>query len=117
MTQKEIAELKEKEYNQKNWKVYGEGGCRDMILSCLAYGTTKDEFMKEYAPNYLKQKESWIDQETGKKRTHTDGFARTLKEVEAVWDDQVNYFRKHCRIKHGVYTDSEGCSYNSIVEY
>lgn len=117
MTQKEIAELKAKEYNRKNWKVYGEGGCRDFILSCLAYGTSKEEFMKKYAQNYLKQTESWIDRETNKRRTHTDGFANTLKEVEDVWDDQVSYFRNHCKIQYGVYTDSEGCSYNSIVEY
>ena len=117
MTQKQIAELKEKEYNRKNWKVYGEGGCRDMILSCLAYGTSKEEFMETYAPNYLKQTESWTDKETGKRRTHTDGFAKTLEEVEVVWDDQVNYFRNHCRIQRSVYTDSEGYSYNSIIEY
>ena len=117
MTQKEIAELKSKEYNRKNWKVYGEGGCRDMILSCLAYGTSKEEFMEKYASEYLRKKESWIDPNTGKKITHTDGFAKTLSEVEAVWDDQATYFRNHCRVTSGVYTDSEGCSYNSIVEY
>ena len=50
MTQEQIKTLKEKEYNQKNWKVYGEGGCRDMILSCLAYGTSKEEFMRENFP-------------------------------------------------------------------
>lgn len=117
MTQEQIKTLKTKEYNQKNWKVYGEGGCRDMILSCLAYGTSKEEFMKKYAHNYLKQTESWIDRETGKRRTHTDGFAKTLEEVEAVWDDQVAYFRDHCKVQCGTYVDSEGQSYNSIVEY
>ena len=117
MTQKEITELKSKDYNRKNWKVYGEGGCRDMILSCLAYGTSKEEFMETYAPNYLKQTESWIDRETGKRRNHTDGFANSLDEISAIWDDQVNYFKNHCRVISGVYTDSEGCSYNSIVEY
>ena len=38
--------------NRKNWKVYGEGGCRDMILSCLAYGTSKEEFMENIL-NYV----------------------------------------------------------------
>lgn len=117
MTQEQIKTLRDREYHRKNWKVYGEGGCRDMILSCFAYGYSKEDFMGNYAKNYLKQTESWIDKETGKRRTHTDGFAKTLEEVEAVWDDQVAYLRDHCKVNSGVYTDSEGCSYNSIVEY
>ena len=117
MTQKEINELKAKEFNQVNYKVYGEGGCRDMIMSCLTYGTSKEEFMENYAPNYIKQKEVFIDRETGKKKTHTEGFANTLEEVSRVWDDQAEYFKNHCRVNHNVYTDSEGCSYNSVVEF
>lgn len=116
MTQKQIEELKSKEYHSKNWKVYGEGGCRDMVMSCLTYGTSKEEFMREYAPNYLKQKEHWIDRETGKRKTHTEGFANNLDEVAAIWDDQENYFRNHCKVIKGAYVDSEGLSYNSVIE-
>ena len=101
MTQNKITELRQKEY-QKGI-VYGEGSCRDMVMSCLTYGTTKDYFMKNYAPNYVK--------------TRVSGKFKNLAEVEKIWDDQEDYFRNHCRINHNVYTDSEGLSYNSIVEF
>ena len=58
MTQEQIRTLKDNEY--KKGIVYGEGGCRDMIMSCLTYGTTKDYFMKKYAENYVKHEESWV---------------------------------------------------------
>ena len=118
MTQNEINELKSKEFNRtKGWKVYGEGGCRDMIMSCLTYGTSKEKFMEEYAPNYLKQKETWIDKLTGKRKTHIEGFANTLEEISLIWEDQSNYFRDHCKVNSNVYVDSEGVSYNSVIEF
>jgi hypothetical protein len=46
-----------------------------------------------------------------------DGKFNSLEEVSAIWDDQANYFRNHCRVNHNVYTDSEGLSYNSITEF
>jgi hypothetical protein len=103
MTQKEIENLKDKEYFEKGI-VYGEGGCRSMIMSCLIYGTTKDYFMKKYASNYVKTKPK-------------TGVFKDLAEVEKIWDDQENYFKNHCRVNHNVYTDSEGLSYNSITEF
>jgi hypothetical protein len=118
MTQNEINNLKRREYNRtKGWKVYGEGGCRDMIMSCLTYGVSKEKFMEEYAPNYLKQKEYCVDSQTGKMKTHIEGFANTLDEIGSIWEDQSNYFRDHCRVNSNVYVDSEGLSYNSLVEF
>lgn len=105
MTQKQIDELKDKEYKQDKI-VCGEGSCRSMIMSCLTYGTTKEEFMKTYAENYVKHK--------GRSK---DGKFNSLEEVSAIWDDQQNYFKNHCRVNYNVYTDSEGLSYNSITEF
>ena len=114
MTQEQIRILKDKEY--KEGIVYGEGGCRDMIMSCLTYGTTKEEFLRDYGPNYIKHSESWIDSR-GRNRKMNDGKFNDIKEVEKIWDDQQNYFKNHCRVNHNVYTDSEGLSYSSITEF
>ncbi len=115
MTQEQIRILKDKEYHQDKL-VYGEGGCRDMIMSCLIYGTSKEEFLRDYGPNYVKHSESWIDNR-GRRRKMNDGKFSDIKEVEKIWDDQENYFRNHVRVNHNVYTDSEGLSYNSITEF
>ena len=114
MKQKLITELKDREY--KEGIVYGEGSCRDMIMSCLTYGTTKDYFMKKYAPNYVKHEESWVNKNGSVKRTK-EGIFDTITDVEKIWDDQEDYFRNHCRVNHDVYTDSEGLSYNSVTEF
>lgn len=114
MTQEQIRTLKDQEY--KEGIVYGEGGCRDMIMSCLTYGTTKDYFMKTYAENYVKHEESWVGT-NGRIKRGKDGKFNTLEEVSAIWDDQQNYFKNHVRVNHNVYTDSEGLSYNSITEF
>lgn len=96
MTKKEIELLERKEY-QEQGLVYGEGGCRSMIMSCLIYGYGRDYFMKNHAQKYAA--------ELGGKR------------VEQIWEDQYDYFKNHCKVNHNVYTDSEGCTYNSITEF
>jgi hypothetical protein len=115
MTQEQIRILKDKEYHQDGI-VYGEGGCRDMIMSCLIYGTPKEYFLKNYGPNYVKHIDSWVGT-NGRVRRGGDGKFNSLEEVSLIWDDQENYFKNHCRVNHNVYTDSEGLSYNSITEF
>ena len=115
MTQKQIDELKNKEYFEDKI-VYGEGSCRSMIMSCLTYGTSKDYFMKNYASNYVKHSESWVGN-NGRVKRGKDGKFNSLEEVSAVWDNQENYFKNHCRVNRNVYTDSEGLSYNSVTEF
>jgi hypothetical protein len=115
MTQEQIRILKDKEYHQDGI-VYGEGGCRDMIMSCLIYGTPKEYFLKNYGPNYVKHIDSWVGT-NGRVRRGGDGKFESISEVEKIWDDQQNYFKNHCRVNHNVYTDSEGLSYNSITEF
>lgn len=96
MIKKEIEMLRSKEYKEQGL-VYGEGGCRSMIMSCLIYGNGRDYFMKNYAQKYAA--------ELGQER------------VEEIWEDQENYFKNHCRVNYNVYTDRDGCTYNSVTEY
>ena len=96
MTQKEIEILEHKEYKEQGL-VYGEGACRNMIMSCLVYGNGRDYFMKNHAHKY--------SAELGQER------------VEEIWEDQENYFKNHCKVNHDVYVDSEGCTYNSVTEF
>lgn len=96
MTQKEIELLEEKEYKE-NGLIYGEGGCRSMIMCCLVYGDGRDYFMKHHAPKYAAV--------LGQKR------------VEEIWDDQEDYFKNHCKVNYNVHTDSEGVTYNSVTEF
>jgi hypothetical protein len=96
MTQKEIEALEHKEYKEKRL-IYGEGGCRSMIMSCLIYGYGRDYFYKNHAQRY----EAVLGQER----------------VEEIWEDQYDYFINHCKVNHNVYTDSEGCTYNSVTEF
>ena len=39
------------------------------------------------------------------------------EEVNQLIEEQKEYFHNHVKINHGVYTDGDGCSYNSIEEY
>ena len=96
MTQKEIEMLEHKEYKEQGL-VYGEGGCRSMIMSCLVYGYGRDYFMKRHAQKYVA--------ELGEKR------------VEEIWEDQENYFNNHCKVNYNVHIDNEGVSYNSVTEF
>ena len=114
MRQKEIDILRDTEY--KKGVVYGEGSCRNMIMSCLVYGTTKENFLRDYGSNYVKHTDIYKTK-SGNKRYVKEGIFNSLEEVSKIWDDQENYFRNHVRVNHNVYTDSEGLSYDSIVEF
>lgn len=74
---------------------------RKMIICCVCYGEEYDI--------YSERTQSWGD--TGFKYGVSKlGFDKALE----VFRDQVNYMREHAKIHHGVYTDYEGCTYNSI---
>lgn len=77
-----------------------ELSCREMINSCLIYcnptafyDETTHEF-QDYAQRYVK-----------------DLGAETVKRL---WDEQLADFSK-ATVLFGVYTDSEGCCYNSCI--
>ena len=79
---------------------------REMIMSCLTYGEdiytsvcinmVSDYYHKPYANEYI----DLLGEE----------------KVREIYNDQKNYFQTKCKVKYNVYTDYEGCSYNSLVE-
>ena len=68
--------------------------CYEMVNSCLTYGYSLD---CKYITEYYKT--------LGKKR------------VEEICEEQKEYFKNHVIIKRNSFTDDEGLSYSSIVEY
>lgn len=96
MTTKEIELLEHNEYKEQGL-IYGEGGCRSMIMSCLIYGDGRDYFMQKHAPKYA--------------------AVLGVEKVKEIWEDQYDYFINHCKVNYDVYTDSEGCTYNSVTEF
>ena len=74
--------------------------CRDMINSCLIYGQGYDFYdtrtgnFGRYAVRYIK----YLGVET----------------VERLWNEQCADFAKAI-VNKSVYTDSEGCTYNSCI--
>lgn len=73
--------------------------CRDMIISCMIYGTynfydkNTDTFSGRYAQKYLES----LGEET----------------VRRLWDEQKETMSK-AKIRYGAYTDSEGGVYASV---
>lgn len=115
MNRKQIEALREKEYRENNI-VRGEGSCQQMIISCLEYGYSKQYFMDNYAKDYLSRREKYFDKAENKIKYDKEGFCKTLDDVAKVWDDQANYFRNHCSVSTDTYTDSDGLSYNSVID-
>lgn len=69
---------------------------RRMVNSIVCYGGLK---VGEYDREHYFTRE---DKVLGKER------------VNQIIADQIEFFRNHAKVHSGVYTDSEGCSYNSI---
>lgn len=68
--------------------------CISMIHACLTYGTDFFNGYKHYAEDY----------------------AETLGEekVKEIYAKEVEFFNNHATVTNDVFTDSEGCSYNSV---
>lgn len=114
MNSKEIKEIENLMLKNKEWgninssarKLYEEMSLRDMIMSCLTYG--EDIFTsvcinacsKYYHRPYA---EEYID---------ILGYDRVVE----IYNDQKEYFDTKCRVEKNVYTDSEGLTYNSMIE-
>ncbi len=102
MNSKEIEKIKREMYNSENWKdensmeriIYEEMTCRSMIVSCLIYGNNI------YGSRYVME---YID---------ILGEQRVLE----LCKEQEEYFNTKCKVVENVYTDSEGLSYNSLIE-
>ena len=77
---------------------YREMWFREMINSCLTYG----------GPYGIHDGKEWGHY--GKKYAQELGEERAMK----VWKEQRDFFYAHAIISSGMFTDSEGCSYNSV---
>lgn len=72
-----------------------EKDMRSMINSCFAYGgAEKGSYGYDH---YIKR--LYFDK--------VDAF-------DEVYEDQLNYLKTNCIVNNNVYTDHEGCTYNSI---
>lgn len=79
---------------------------RSMIMSCLVYGediftsvcinACSEYYHRPYADEYI----------------DILGYDRVMR----VYNGQKHYFDTKCKVNKGVYTDSEGVTYNSLVE-
>ena len=79
---------------------------REMIMSCLVYGediftsvcinACSEYYNKPYAEEYI----------------DILGYDRVME----IYNDQKKYFDTKCRVEKNVYTDSEGLTYNSLIE-
>lgn len=112
MTQKEIDRERKslpaisvtpfRDWSDEDKKTYDELTARDMINSCLCYGGIEG-FWKECSWRY------------GDK-SYAAPYIRKLgrERVEQLVNEQIADFKK-AKVLYDVYTDSEGCSYNTIV--
>lgn len=114
MNSKEIEEIKNLMFKNKEWwninssarKLYVEMSLRNMIMSCLTYGediftsvcinACSEYYHRPYADEYI----------------DILGYDRVME----IYNDQKEYFDTKCRVKKNVYTDSEGLTYNSLIE-
>lgn len=94
-------DIKIMERNAKTKEEEAEANFRSMIMSCLTYGD-----------NIFTSISSW----TGK--TYADEYIDILGYEKAmeIYNDQKRYFDECCTVEKGVYTDSEGVTYNRLIE-
>lgn len=78
-----------------------ELACREMINSCLIYGSARYDF---------------YDPTTKQFGQYAERYVKALGEETAVrlYNEQAEDFAKAI-VRHGVYTDEEGCTYNSCI--
>lgn len=68
--------------------------CISMIHACLIYGTDFFNGYKNYAEDYSKT--------LGKEK------------VKEIYAKEVEFFNEHATVTKDVFTDTDGCSYNSV---
>ena len=71
---------------------------REMVNSILCYGNAISGVGEYYRNRYFIEADKLLGKE----------------KVNSIIDDQTKYFREHAKVTHGVWQDSEGCTYNSI---
>ena len=108
MTEKEIQRLKDtlpkgidgwKNATKEQKQLDRELACREMINSCLIYGSFNYDFYNEETKEFKEYSLSYV-KDLGKRKV--------LKLIK----EQKESFKK-ATVHHDVYTDFEGCTYNS----
>lgn len=107
MTAKQIEEAQKalpgfmKPMTQQQRCQHDELSCRNMINSCLIYGSARFGF---------------YDPKTGQFGHYAKDYIKKLGEetVVRLYNEQAGDFSKAI-VKYGVHTDSEGCTYNTCI--
>ena len=106
MTDKQIEQAKNRLPGYKNRtdaqrREFEELACREMINCCFVYGEERYNF---------------YDPATGKFGKYAQDYVNSLGAATVIrlYEEQQADFAKAI-VKRGVYTDCEGCSYNSII--
>lgn len=79
-----------------------------MLDSCFAYGGVSEFYRAKSYNNNKSYYDSYL-----KNYLEAGG---SKEEFDKMLEIQKKHF-EHCSIKHNVFTDSEGCTYNSVVDY
>lgn len=93
--------IKEMERNATTEKEETEANFRSMIMSCLTYGD-----------NIFKKISMWTGKPYADEYIEVLGYEKAME----IYNDQKRYFDECCTVERGVYTDSEGVTYNHLVE-
>lgn len=111
MTDKQIKAVKDslprlRDMNEEQEREYAELSCREMINSIMIYGNINSPY---------NEKEDKLDrylEERWQKRSSMFYVPRK-RIIELVKEQQADFAK--AVVKSGVYTDYEGCTYNSCV--
>ena len=114
MNSKEIKEIKNLMFDNKEWKninssarkLYEEMSLREMIMSCLIYG---DDIFTSVCINACSK---YYHRPYAEEYIDILGYDRVME----IYNDQKEYFDTKCGVEKNVYTDCEGITYNSLIE-
>lgn len=113
MSEKELEELKKtckylaplKEMTKKDKKTFKEIHLREMVNSVYCYGYNVDlEYClnNRYITDFLEEDDKY--------------YTFSLEELKEIVNSQLDFLDNHCRIERDVYADSDGLTYNSLIE-
>ena len=110
MTDKQIRAAKDslprlRDMNEEQERVYAELSCREMINSIMIYGNINSPYneKEDKLDRYLEER--W--QERGM------FYVPRKRIIELVKEQQADFAK--AKVNRGVYTDHEGCTYNSCT--
>lgn len=114
MNSKEIKEIRNLMFDNKEWKninssarkLYEEMSLREMIMSCLIYG---DDIFTSVCINACSK---YYHRPYAEQYIDILGYDRVME----IYNDQKEYFDTKCKVEKNVYTDYEGVTYNSLIE-